>query len=99
MRTIRPALRTFIVTGLGLAGSLALGAGTTAQPAVASLGHLAQGAYFGVLLLLLVAALGQAWPTGDRNFAALALYMVLLGAAQAVSLGLAGEHLWSGDPQ
>lgn len=91
-------MQTFVVAGLGLGGSLALAA-HTAAPGAVNPEQLAQGAYFGVLLLLLAATIGQALPDRDRNFGAFALYLVLLGAAQAVSLGLAGAWLWPGDAE
>ncbi|MFM6995554.1 MAG: 7TM diverse intracellular signaling domain-containing protein, partial [Limnohabitans sp.] len=97
MRTIRLVLRMFVVTGLAMAACLALAADTPLPPP-ATLGELAQGAYFGVLLLLLVATMGQALAHRDRNFSAFALYLLLLGAAQAVTLGLAGAWLWPDDP-
>jgi len=97
MRTIRCVLRTFVVASLGLAGPLAQAAAVLAtQPATP--GQLAQGAYFGVLLLVLAASIGQALPDRNRNFGAFALYLVLLGVAQGISLGLAGIYLWPGDP-
>lgn len=87
-----------MVTGLGLAASLALAASASPSPS-ATPAQLAEGAYFGVLLLLLAATLGQALADRDRNFGAFALYLLMLGAAQAVTLGLASAWLWPGDAE
>lgn len=97
MRTIRHVLRT-VVHGLLVFGLPAVMAGVVTGPP-AGTGQLAVGAYFGVLLLLLAASVMQALPDRDRNFSAFALYLVLLGAAQAVTLGLAGAYLWPDDPE
>lgn len=61
-------------------------------------GDLAAGAYFGMIGLLVAASAGHAVAERDRNFAAFAAYLLLLGLAQAVSLGVASRHLWPGEP-
>jgi two-component system, sensor histidine kinase LadS len=52
------------------------------------------GAYFGLALLMALVAAANAVAFRDRSFAAYAVYIAALAAAQAALLGIGGQYLW-----
>jgi diguanylate cyclase (GGDEF)-like protein len=52
------------------------------------------GAYFGLALLMALVATAYAVAFSDRSFAAYAVYITALAAAQAGLLGIGGQYLW-----
>ena len=56
------------------------------------------GAYFGLALLMALLASANAVAFRDRRFAAYAVYIAALAAAQAGLLGISGQYLWPDSP-
>ena len=56
------------------------------------------GAYFGLALLMALLASANAVAFRDRRFAAYAVYIAALAAAQAGLLGIGGQYLWPDSP-
>lgn len=54
------------------------------------------GAYFGLALLMALVAAANGVAFRDRSFAAYAVYIATLAAAQAALLGIGGQYLWPG---
>jgi diguanylate cyclase (GGDEF)-like protein len=52
------------------------------------------GAYFGLAVLMALVATANAVAFRDRSFAAYAVYIMALAAAQAALLGIGGQYLW-----
>jgi diguanylate cyclase (GGDEF)-like protein len=52
------------------------------------------GAYFGLAVLMALVAIAYAVAFSDRSFAAYAVYITALAAAQAGLLGIGGQYLW-----
>lgn len=52
------------------------------------------GAYFGLALMIALAALGNGLLYRDKCFLSYALYVVLLGSAQLARMGVGAQHLW-----
>lgn len=52
------------------------------------------GAYFGLAMLMALVAAANAVAFRDRSFAAYAVYITALAAAQAGLLGIGGQYLW-----
>ncbi len=52
------------------------------------------GAYFGLAIMIALAALGNGLVYRDKCFLGYALYVLLLGLGQLARLGIPGQHLW-----
>ena len=54
------------------------------------------GAYFGLSILIVIVAAGNALAYRDRSFATYAVYVASLALGQAAYLGVGAQHLWDG---
>ncbi|MDP1967602.1 MAG: 7TM diverse intracellular signaling domain-containing protein [Burkholderiaceae bacterium] len=60
--------------------------------------HMFIGAYFGLLLLVMVLAIANMVAYRDSAFGAFAVYIFFLALTQSSYMGLSGQYLWPGSP-
>lgn len=61
--------------------------------------HMLLGIYFGLAMLVVVLAAGNALAYRDPGFGTYALYVAMLSAAQGITTGVAGLYWWPMSPQ